>query len=113
MGAGSMTPPTANGVAYKFGLGYEYNVLKTSYDYECNCSCGADPACDGIWDVRDVVTVIDVAYRGLPIIKSGNCTYADSDVNCDGEVNALDVVLMIDVVFRGSPADGIFCDPCK
>lgn len=113
MGVGTMTPETSNGVAFKLGLGYEYNVWKTSYDNECICSCAADPACDGVWNVRDVVSVIDVAHRGGPLVKSGNCPYADSDVNCDGVVNAIDAVLLVDVVFRYVPAGNVFCNPCK
>lgn len=113
MGAGTMTPPTSNGVAFKFGIGYEYNVLKTSYDYECACLCATDPACNGIFDIQDIVAIINVAYRGYPSIKSGNCPQADSDVDCSGETSTVDIIKMIDVVFRDAPAETVFCDPCK
>ena len=113
MGIGTMTPQTSNGIAFKLGLGYDYNVLKTSYDYECGCQCAGDPACDGSLNIRDVVWVIDVAYRGAPATKSGTCPYADVDVDCSGMVNTLDVVMMIDVVFRAVPAETYFCNPCK
>lgn len=113
MGAGTMTPPTSNGVAYKFGLGYEYNVLKTSYDNQCACPCAADPACDGVLDLVDVVAVVNVAFRNAPEVKSGSCPNADSDVDCSGATNSLDVIKMIDVVFRGASVDSVFCAPCK
>lgn len=111
MGAGTMTPQTSNGVAYKFGLGYEYNVWKTAYD--CACPCTTDPVCDGMWDLQDVVTAINVAYRGTPMAKTAGCPLADSDVNCDGASDAVDIVLMIEVVFRGGEPSEAFCDPCK
>lgn len=113
MGVGTMTPETSNGVAFKLGLGYEYNVWKTSYDNACSCPCTADPVCDGSIDILDVITSIEVAYRGGLSLKSGGCPEADTDVDCNGLTDAVDVVRMIDVVFRGASAETMLCDPCK
>ncbi len=111
MGVGSMTPQTANGVVYKFGIGYEYNVWKTAY--ECACPCAADPVCDGFWDVVDIIRVVNSAYRGQAEAKTAGCPLADSDVNCDGYSNTIDVVLIIEVVFRAVAPSDVFCSPCK
>ncbi len=52
---------------------------------------------DGIYDVLDVVGLINVAFRGQP----EPCPPGISDVNCSGATDILDVVLMINYAFRG------------
>lgn len=112
MGVGTMTPETSNGVAFKLGIGYEYNVRHTSYPERCACACAGDPYCDGVLDAADVVMLIDVAYRGRPVTLTNGCPLANTDVDCSGATNAIDAVRMIDVVFRAFPPETHFCNPC-
>jgi hypothetical protein len=81
----------------------------------CACRCAHDPRCDGVTDILDVTTIINVAFRdGAPIPDSNaNCPRATTDVDCSGATDILDVTKMINVAFRdGSPAVN-FCDPCN
>ncbi len=81
----------------------------------CSCPCHADPICDGFTNVQDVVSVIDIAFRGGDATVDGGCDHdpaGRSDVNCDGATSVLDVVRMVNVTFRGADAATEFCDPC-
>lgn len=79
----------------------------------CQCPCHADPACNGLTDVVDVITVIGVAFRGNAPILDVDCfpnPGGRTDVNCSGASDVVDVVRIIDAAFRGqAPA---FCNPC-
>ena len=54
---------------------------------------------DGVFDVLDVVGMVNVAFRGQP----EPCPPGVADVNCDGNIDILDVVLLVNHVFRGGP----------
>lgn len=99
------------------GAAIEYRLLEYLPGPESVCRCHGDPVCDGVTNVRDVVSVIDVAFRGTPPIRPRGCSwYARSlhgagDVDCSGETNIIDVVMMIDVALRGASAESKFCHP--
>ncbi len=68
----------------------------------CTCTCHGDPACDGNIDVLDVVSVVNVAFRGSNDTVDGTCTHIGrSDMNCDCSVDVLDVVTVVNRAFRG------------
>jgi hypothetical protein len=102
---------TGSGAApTRIGLGYAYNHLYTSF---CRCDCHADPVCDGVATVQDVVKTVGVAFRGDPPAIDTDCAYAGrTDVNCDGVTTVIDVVRMVDVAFRGADRAVKFCRPC-
>ena len=56
-----------------------------------------DPNCDGVFNAQDVVTFVNIAFRGN---ANSRCLGSD-DINGDGVVNAQDVVLAVNVIFRG------------
>jgi hypothetical protein len=64
-----------------------------------NASPG-DMNADGILDVRDVVLLIDVAFRGA---DPPNPSYL-ADTNCDGECALQDVIRLVEHVFRSGTA---------
>lgn len=92
--------------------------LRTALASLCVCACHADPApigaCDGLQDVLDVTTVINVAFRGAaPIFDpSGFCPYQTTDVDCSRATDIVDVTKMINVTFRGANKATEFCTPC-
>jgi len=78
----------------------------------CNCPCRSDPQCDGITNVLDVVTAVDVAFRGqTPTVDLG-CPFPRTDVTCDRVTNVLDVVHFVNVAFRGGDPNVEFCEEC-
>lgn len=88
---------------------------------ECECPCLADPYCDGVRsDVIDVVTCVNVAFRGQTSGIDPQCPVQgfaaqSSDVDCDGVVTILDVVAVVGVAFRGGTFSDFDCfdaDPC-
>jgi hypothetical protein len=81
---------------------------------DCACSCHADPQCDGVTTVHDVVRTVDVAFRGSAPIPDQNaqCPRQTTDVNCDGVTTVHDVVRMVNVAFRGVNPATEFCNPC-
>ena len=95
------------------------------YDFQDNCIGWAnpnqepgcvhhgDPVPDGVLDIFDVVSVINVAFRdGAPMIDA-DCPHAGggrTDVNCDGATDILDVTLFINRAFRDDQTP--FCNPC-
>jgi len=83
-------------------------------DSSCFCLCHGDPICGGTTDVFDVVSAVDVAFRGsLPLSDPySQCPIARSDVNCDSVTNVFDVVRFVDVAFRSIAPSTAFCDPC-
>lgn len=80
----------------------------------CACDCPADPKCDGITDILDVVNCVNVAFRGGAAVLDPNaaCPVETTDTDCSGFTDVLDVVHMVNVAFRaGNPATE-FCNPC-
>jgi hypothetical protein len=81
----------------------------------CRCKCFADPQCDGVTNVLDVVQTVNVAFRGaIPTADPyPDCPESEvTDVDCSGSTDVLDVVHVINVSFRGGDPDSEFCDPC-
>lgn len=52
---------------------------------------------DGLWNVQDVVAMIEYVFRGAPAPDPE----AIGDVSCDGVADVVDVVGLINFVFRG------------
>lgn len=88
------------------------NFTKGVIELVCDCGCHADIVCDGVTDLLDVVTTVDIIFRGKPLIPEPFCPYAQVDVNCDGAPDIQDVVIIVEVAFRGGDASVLFCDPC-
>lgn len=82
-----------------------------------SCKCHGDPVCDGVHDIRDLVTTVNVAFRGGQQSEDRGCSYyaralhGRSDVDCSGTTNITDVILTVDVVFRGADPATKFCEP--
>ncbi|MEW5702777.1 MAG: M28 family peptidase [Candidatus Zixiibacteriota bacterium] len=79
---------------------------------ECICACHGDPVCDATTNLQDVVSTIDVAFRGAPPASDPHCPNHATDVNCDGVSTVVDVVKTVNVAFRGADKATEFCDPC-
>lgn len=110
MAGGSLPGSGDSGVvAFKIGLGYEYNVWVTSYN--CICNCHADPECDGATDILDVVRAIHIAFRGKDPMFEGSCPYETTDIDCNNLTDAMDVVRFVNIAFREADPAGI-CSPC-
>lgn len=102
----------AGSVDYQVGSGYWYGAaLATS---GCQCDCHADPQCDHVTNVLDVVHAVNVAFRGSPDIVDPNvlCPYTTTDADCSGYTDVIDVVKFVNVAFRGGLPEVNFCDPC-
>lgn len=77
----------------------------------CNCSCHADPTCDGSPTVLDVVATVNIAFRNGADTVDPACTHVGrADNNCDCVVSVLDVVNMVNHAFRNDLTP--FCDAC-
>ncbi|HUU44368.1 MAG TPA: SBBP repeat-containing protein, partial [Acidobacteriota bacterium] len=81
---------------------------------DCLCDCHADPQCDGLTDVLDVVHGVNVAFRDGADIPDPNssCPDVTTDVDCNGLTDVLDVVHLVNVAFRSGDPATEFCDPC-
>jgi len=78
------------------------------------CVCHADPVCDGVINVFDVVAVVNEAFRnGAPLLDPGCPHISRSDSDCDCVVNVFDVVRAVDVAFRNGDAEALFCKACE
>ena len=78
-----------------------------------NCSCHANPNCDGVINVQDVVLVVNEAFRGAGPTVDASCTHVSrNDVDCDCAVSVTDVVHVVNVAFRGANAALEFCNAC-
>ena len=81
-------------------------------DCYCTCDCHADPQCDGVTNVLDVVIVVNTAFRGAVSVSDPDCPAAQTDVDCSGFTDVLDVVRVVNVAFRSKDPAAEFCDPC-
>jgi hypothetical protein len=81
----------------------------------CPCDCHADPVCDAISNVLDVVQVMNVAFRSQADVVDPNvgCPSVTTDVTCDSFTNILDAVRVINVIFRGGDPVVEYCHPCS
>lgn len=80
----------------------------------CQCPCHADPGCNGVADIIDVVNTIAVAFRSGDAMIDPDCfpnPGGRTDVNCSGSTDIIDVVAMVNVAFRAQAPN--FCDPCS
>ncbi|MEW5701766.1 MAG: S8 family serine peptidase [Candidatus Zixiibacteriota bacterium] len=77
----------------------------------CDCPCQGDPICDHVSDLTDVVSVVNVAFRGGTDTVDPNCPHVGrADANCDCVVGIQDVVIVVNHAFRGDVTP--YCDPC-
>ncbi|MEW5701638.1 MAG: S8 family serine peptidase [Candidatus Zixiibacteriota bacterium] len=78
----------------------------------CSCPHHGDLNGDGFFSIIDVVSVVDIAFRGgTPATTDPGCPHATrADYNCDGVISVQDVVGAVDVAFRGGAGP---CDPCQ
>ncbi|HUU45789.1 MAG TPA: hypothetical protein VM118_08650 [Acidobacteriota bacterium] len=81
-------------------------------ELDCQCPCHADPQCDGVTDVLDVVKAVNVAFRDAAPGVDPGCPNDQTDVSCDGATNVIDVVKFVNVAFRSGDPMIQFCDPC-
>lgn len=80
----------------------------------CTCPCRYDPACDSIIsDVLDVVSTVNVAFRGFAATVDPGCSTQRTDVNADFATDVLDVVRVVNVAFRGMTSTSQYVDPCQ
>lgn len=77
----------------------------------CDCSHHGDINGDLVFDVLDIVAMIDITFQGgTPAPTDPICPHATrADDNCDGIVDVLDVVYAIELVFQGGAPP---CNPC-
>lgn len=80
----------------------------------CACNCHADPTCDGVTDILDVVNLVNVAFRNFPAMPDPNaaCPVETTDTDCNGDTDIIDVTHMVNVAFRNFNPATEFCDPC-
>ena len=104
LAGGISTSPT------QVGIGFDYLLQQASF---CNCRCLADPTCDGVTDILDVVGTVTVAFRGGASTEMLDCQGLErTDTNCSGSTDVIDVVKVINVAFRGGNSATEFCTPC-
>lgn len=109
---GSQTYKTITIGAVSFAPSFIGATL-TVDEQPCVCDCHADPICDGVIDIVDVITMINEAFRGAASQTDPGCTHISrADVDCDCAVSVTDVVRVIDVAFRGADPGSKFCDGC-
>lgn len=105
MSAGAASTPS------RVGIGFDYLLQQASF---CNCGCLADPTCDGVTDIRDVVGTVNVAFRGESTTPMLDCQAIErTDSDCSGATDVRDVVHVINVAFRGGNPATEFCSPCQ
>jgi hypothetical protein len=88
------------------------SFTKGTIELRCDCSCHADPVCDGQTNITDVVQAINVVFRYGDPGNQPYCPYQTVDANCDGLLDIVDVVTYIGVAFRYEDPSVLFCDPC-
>lgn len=102
----------------RFGYGGGFALAPSFTKGTIAISCHADPLCNGVQDVVDVVMVVNRAFRGASATLDPTCAAhgvtvdGRTDVDCSGTTDILDVVKMADVAFRGANASTVFCEPC-
>lgn len=111
MGAsiGQSVAGAATSTNYNMGIGFWYGA-----GGGCSCPCAYDPQCDGIIsNAQDVVTTVNVAFRGAAAIVDPGCLIERTDVDANGVTNAVDLVKVINVAFRGQTVAANYVDPCS
>ena len=81
----------------------------------CACDCHADPYCDTVHNVLDVVKISQVVNQSYPEPDDPNpcCPYHTTDVDCDDDTDQTDLDKMAAVVFYAADPDTTFCHPCQ
>lgn len=81
---------------------------------DCAFECHADPFCDTVTNIFDIVSVAEVAFRdGSPIPDPDpTCPRFTTDADCSGATDIIDIVLIVNVAFRDGLPEDNFCDPC-
>lgn len=81
---------------------------------DCGCLCHADPKCDDVPNILDIVSAVAVGFRNEPNIPDVNtlCPVMTTDVDCDGDTDVFDIVKLVNVAFRNEDPAANFCDPC-
>jgi hypothetical protein len=81
----------------------------------CNCQRHANPVCDGMTDIRDLVATLNPVLRAAPInyfCPETAGVDGRTDVDCNGLSDVADVVRMVGVVFDGADPAMTFRHPC-
>jgi hypothetical protein len=91
--------------------GFSKGIVTIGDPIPPDCSCHADPRCDGLADVIDIVGVVRAAFGGGTATVDAGCPVQREDVDCSSAVDLVDVVKMINVAFRGFDPQSEFCDP--
>ena len=99
----------ASNSIYQIGVGHSYGA-----GAGCACDCHADPQCDALPDVFDIVHAVNVGFRDLGDIPDPSmlCPVVTTDVDCDGDTDVFDIVRFVNVAFRNEAPEDNFCDPC-
>ena len=87
-------------------------ALLHGYTVCCDCPCHADPECNGVTNVNDIVMAVDVAFRGEAKTVDALCPYARTDVDCTGVTDVNDVVRFVNVALRAGSRAANFCRLC-
>ncbi|HWO57527.1 MAG TPA: carboxypeptidase-like regulatory domain-containing protein [bacterium] len=108
------TGPTADTVVLSSVAIARDTVINVEFSAAaCTCPCKYDPACDGvISNVQDVVTTVNVAFRGASGIIDPGCGIERTDVDGNGFTSVTDVVRIVNVAFRGADRLTQYVDPC-
>jgi PKD repeat protein len=111
--------PNGARISNRAHIRFDYNAFMAAPDsgpvvrtiHFCDCARHGDIVGDNVFDVFDVIGLIDYAFAGGPAPpKDPTCPHLDrGDVNCDGADDVFDVVYLIDFVFSGGSPP---CDPC-
>ncbi len=70
----------------------------------CACDGYGDPKPDGLFDVMDVIAIIDRALGGVPCVQESVCPVERCDFNADGATDMPDVVAAINYAFKNGAA---------
>jgi hypothetical protein len=65
-----------------------------------------------ISDILDVVTTVNVAFRGVASVVDAGCPRERADVDASGATDVLDVVKVVNVAFRGNSIASQYAPPC-
>lgn len=89
-----------------------------AFPVSCHCDCHADPNCDSVLNIVDVILTIDRAFAAGSESNDSSCVVhgvlvdGRTDVDCSGYTDLADAVKMIDVALRGADRETKFCAPC-
>jgi hypothetical protein len=114
--ASSTDPPFFYFPTFQQGMiGVGVPAVPCGTQIACSCPCFTNPAqCLGnsALGILDVVSTIDVAFRGVAETQTAACPYYNTDVDCTGSTDVIDVIKSIDVAFRGADPVSTYCEPC-